>query len=112
MAESSSNASGCCSRSRIGTCRCAVAESFISTLQHELTSRRRWRTRDQARRDIAVWIETWYNRRWLHSTSNMTSPTDYELANAAETNPSRSGGKLSVRPRSYPPPTRHLGAQA
>ena len=36
----------------------AAAESFFSTLQHELISRRRWHTRDQARRDIAVWIDT------------------------------------------------------
>ena len=61
----------------------AAAESFFSTLQHELISRRRWRTRDQARADIAVWIDTWYNRKRLHSTNNMTSPIDYELANAA-----------------------------
>ena len=37
----------------------AAAESFFSTLQHELISRRRWHTRDQARRDIAAWIDTW-----------------------------------------------------
>ena len=74
----------------VGHCRrvgCALdnaaAESFFSTLQHELISRRRWRTRDQARRDIAVWIDTWYNRKRLHSTNNMTSPINYELANAA-----------------------------
>ena len=61
----------------------AAAESFFSTLQHELISRRRWHTRDQARRDIAAWIDTWYNPKRLHSTNNMTSPTDHELANAA-----------------------------
>ena len=43
----------------------AAAESFFSTLEHELISRRRWRTRDQARQDIAVWIDTWYNKKWL-----------------------------------------------
>ena len=42
-----------------------------------------YETGDQARRDIAVWIDTWYNRKRLHSTNNMTSPIDYELANAA-----------------------------
>ena len=41
----------------------AAAESFFSTLEHELISRRRWHTRDQARQDIAVWIDTWYNRK-------------------------------------------------
>ena len=61
----------------------AAAESFFSTLQHELTSRRRRHTRDQARRDIAACIDTWHNRKRLHSTNNTTSPTDYEPANAA-----------------------------
>ena len=32
---------------------------------------------------VLVWIDTWYNRKRLHSTNNMTSPIDYELANAA-----------------------------
>ena len=49
----------------------------------QLVTRRRYRTRDQARADIANWIDTWYNRRRLHSTNNMTSPIEYELANAA-----------------------------
>jgi transposase InsO family protein len=61
----------------------AAAESFFSTLEHELVSRRRYQTRHQARADIAAWIDTWYNRRRLHSTNNMTSPIEYELANAA-----------------------------
>ena len=61
----------------------ACAESFFSTLQHELVSRHRWHTRDQARRDIATWIHAWYNPKRLHSTNNMTSPIDHELANAA-----------------------------
>ena len=60
----------------------AAAESFFSTLQHELISRRCRRTRDQARRDIAAWIDTWHKRKRLHSTNNMTSPIDYELAHA------------------------------
>ena len=62
----------------------AAAESFFSTLEHELISRRRWHTRDQARRDIAVWIDTWYNRKRLHSTNNMTSPIEVRtpVANA------------------------------
>jgi transposase InsO family protein len=61
----------------------AAAESFFSTLEHELVSRRRWSTRDQARRDIAAWIDTWYNPRRLHSANNMTSPNDHENAQAA-----------------------------
>ena len=59
----------------------AAAESFFSTLEHERISRCRYTTRDQARLDIATWIDTWYNKKRLHSTNNMTSPTDYEHAN-------------------------------
>lgn len=59
----------------------AVAESFFSTLTWELIRRRDWQTRRQARRDIARWITDWYNTRRLHSTLDMTSPTDYEQAN-------------------------------
>ncbi|WP_423916788.1 IS3 family transposase [Candidatus Poriferisodalis sp.] len=59
----------------------AVAESFFSTLQHELVNHNNWATRCQARRHIAAWITDWYNTRRLHSTLDMTSPTDYELAN-------------------------------
>ncbi|MXX23520.1 MAG: IS3 family transposase [Acidimicrobiaceae bacterium] len=61
----------------------AAAESFFSTLTHELIARRRWATRDQARRDIAAWIDTWYNPLRLHSANNMTSPNDHERAQAA-----------------------------
>ena len=43
----------------------AAAESFFSTLEHELVTRRHYRTRDQARSDIAAWIDTWYNQRRL-----------------------------------------------
>ena len=56
----------------------AAAESFFSTLTHELIARRRWATRTQARRDIATWISDWYNPLRLHSTNNMTSPIDRE----------------------------------
>ena len=61
----------------------ACAESFFSTLEHELISRRNWPTRDQARREIANWISGWYNPKRLHSANNMTSPNDCENAQAA-----------------------------
>ena len=59
----------------------AAAESFFSTLEHERISRCRYTTRGQARLDIATWIDTWYNKKRLHTTNNMTSPIDYEHAN-------------------------------
>ena len=56
----------------------APAESFFSTLQHELINRRAWTTRSQARREISVWVHTWYNHQRLHSTIGMVPPVEYE----------------------------------
>jgi len=63
----------------------AAAESFFSTLEHELLSRRQFTTRDEARQDVAGWIDGFYNRIRRHSTTGMRSPVDYELAAATAT---------------------------
>ena len=55
----------------------AAAESFNSTLEHELLSRRRFATRDHARRDVARFIDT-YNHRRRHSSCEMLPPVAYE----------------------------------
>ena len=62
----------------------APAESFFSTLQHELINRRAWRTRARARQDFALWVHGWYNHRRLHSAFGMTSPIEYELAHTTD----------------------------
>jgi transposase InsO family protein len=56
----------------------AVAESFFSTLEFELLMKSDWHTRDDARRAIFRYIETWYNRRRRHSTLGYFSPAAYE----------------------------------
>jgi putative transposase len=56
----------------------AVVESFFATLERELIARRTWHTRDDARRAIFHYIETWYNRRRRHSTLDYLSPAEYE----------------------------------
>ena len=61
----------------------AAAESFFSTLEHELLSRRQFHSRDEARHVVAGWIDRFYNRIRRHSTLGMRSPIDYELAAAA-----------------------------
>ena len=63
----------------------AAAESFNSTLEHELLSRRRFETKDQARREIARFIDA-YNHRRRHSSCEMLPPAAYEqlLADRAE----------------------------
>jgi transposase InsO family protein len=68
-----------CSMSRKGDCwDNAVAESFFATLELELIVKSDWRTRDEARRAIFRYIETWYNRARRHSTLAYLSPAQYE----------------------------------
>jgi putative transposase len=61
----------------------AVSESFNSTLQFELLSRRHFATREQARREVAAFIDE-YNTDRRHSTNGMLSPVDYERACATQ----------------------------
>jgi transposase InsO family protein len=56
----------------------AAMESFWSTLKHELVYRRRFQTRSEAAQAIFDFIETFYNRRRLHSSLNYLSPVDFE----------------------------------
>jgi transposase InsO family protein len=65
----------------------AAAESWNSTLEHELLSRHRFGTKHQARREIARFVDA-YNHRRRHSSCEMLSPVAYEAvlaARAAET---------------------------
>jgi putative transposase len=55
----------------------AAAESFNSTLEHELLSRRHFATKDQARREVAAFIDA-YNHRRRHSSAEMMAPVAYE----------------------------------
>ena len=67
----------------------AAAESWNSTLEHELLSRRRFATNDQARREVARFIDV-YNHRRRHSSCEMLPPVAYEAvlaARAADTCP-------------------------
>lgn len=56
----------------------AVAESFFSTLEFELIMKHDWHTREDARRAVFRYIETWYNPRRRHSTLGSISPVEYE----------------------------------
>jgi putative transposase len=56
----------------------AVAESFFATLELELIDRAQWKTRDEARRAVFQFIETWYNLERRHSTLGYQSPATYE----------------------------------
>lgn len=57
------------SMSRKGNCwDNAVAESFFKSLKVEWTYKHDYHHRSQAELSIFQWIETWYNRRRIHST--------------------------------------------
>jgi transposase InsO family protein len=65
------------SMGRTGVCwDNAAAESFLSTLKRELVRRFRWRTAKELKRGLFQWIETWYNRRRLHSSIGYRPPVE------------------------------------
>jgi putative transposase len=71
------------SMGRTGSCfDNAAAESFFSTLEHEVLSRHHFKTRKEAQQTIVKWVVDFYNRRRRHSSCGMQSPIDYETAAA------------------------------
>jgi putative transposase len=68
-----------CSMSRAGNCwDNAVMESFFATLKTELVHGARWATRAAACRDLAEYIDRWYNHQRRHAVLGYRSPVDYE----------------------------------
>ena len=61
----------------------AMAESFFSTLEAELLSRRRFTSQAEARMACFSYIEGWYNTARLHSGLGYRSPMTYEAERAA-----------------------------
>ena len=57
----------------------AMIESFFATLKTECANRV-FHTINEARRDIAYYIEAWYNRRRRHSSLGFASPLQFEEA--------------------------------
>jgi len=55
-----------------------VAESFFASLKTERAFYRKYRTRQEARRDIVNYIEMFYNNRRLHSYLGYVSPREFE----------------------------------
>jgi putative transposase len=68
-----------CSMSRSGNVwDNAAMESFFSSLKTERTTRKLYRTRDQARADVFDYIERFYNPKRRHSTIGYLSPMEFE----------------------------------
>jgi transposase InsO family protein len=71
------------SMSRAGDCfDNAVVESFFSTLKAEI-GRDHWPSRLAAQRDVAHYIDSYYNRQRLHSTIDYQTPAAREQAYVA-----------------------------
>ena len=58
----------------------AVAESFFHTLKTELIYHLNYKTREEARQLIFEYIETYYNRKRLHSANDYLAPEVFEIA--------------------------------
>src|SRR5512143_2250422 len=68
-----------------GTGNCfdnAAMESFFGTLKAERINRQRYQSRDQARQDIVLYVEGFYNVTRRHSTLGYRSPLEFEQASA------------------------------
>lgn len=69
------------SMGRVGSCfDNAAAESFFSTLEFELLSRRTFATPQDAKPVVGQWCYEFYNRRRRHSKAGMLTPVAYEQA--------------------------------
>jgi putative transposase len=67
------------SMGRVGSCfDNAAAESFFSTLEHEVLSRHTFTTKAQARTAVLAWCHEFYNTRRRHSSAAMLPPVEYE----------------------------------
>lgn len=75
-----------CSMSRKGDCwDNAPMESFFATLKRELVEGARYATRDEARAEVFVYLEGFYNQRRRHSSLGYLTPAQkaaaFQLAN-------------------------------
>lgn len=70
------------SMSRKGNCYDnAFAETFFKTIKSELIYRQEFESEKDLRSAIFEYIETWYNRKRLHSSLGYLSPVEYEKIN-------------------------------
>ena len=58
----------------------AAMESFFSLLQKNVLDQQPWRTRDELRLAMIIWIERTYNRRRRQRRLGRLTPVEFELA--------------------------------
>ena len=71
------------SMGRVGSCfDNAAAESFFSTLEHEVLSRHHFATKAEARKTVLAWCHEFYNTRRRHSSAALLPPDEFEKLTA------------------------------
>lgn len=71
------------SMGRVGSCfDNAAAESFFSTLEHEVLSRHTFATKAEARTVVLAWCHQFYNTRRRHSSAALLAPAEFEKLTA------------------------------
>jgi len=71
------------SMGRVGSCfDNAAAESFFSTLEHEVLSRHRFASKAEARKIVLAWCHEFYNTRRRHSSAALLPPAEFEKITA------------------------------
>jgi putative transposase len=71
------------SMGRVGSCfDNAAAESFFSTLEHEVLSRHTFATKTDARNIVLAWCHEFYNTRRRHSSAALLPPAEFEKITA------------------------------
>lgn len=58
-------------------------ESFFRTLKVELIYNKKYKTREEAKKEIFEFIEVWYNRNRIHSSIDYLTPEKYEFKSLA-----------------------------
>jgi putative transposase len=67
------------SMGKVGSCfDNAAAESFFSTLEHEVLSRHHFTTKAEARAVVVAWCHDFYNVKRRHSSAALMPPNQYE----------------------------------
>jgi putative transposase len=68
-----------CSMSRKGNCYDnACAETFFSSIKCEMIYQKKYKTREEARKDIFWYIEVFYNRRRRHQALGYLTPAEFK----------------------------------
>jgi putative transposase len=71
------------SMGRVGSCfDNTAAQSFFSTLEHEMLPRHHFATRADAQAVVTTWCHEFYNNRRRHTAARFLPPTEYEKITA------------------------------